>query len=114
MAEPQASTGTNAFLESARSSSAMIAMGVIAILMVMILPIPTFLLDILLSFSIAISIIILLMSMYVLKPLQFSVFPSVLLMVTLLRLSLNVASTRLILLHGNEGTQAAGQVIQSF
>jgi len=114
MAELQAGTGRNAFLESARSSSAMIAMGVIAILMVMILPIPTFLLDILLSFSIAISIIILLMSMYVLKPLQFSVFPSVLLLVTLLRLALNVASTRLILLHGNEGTSAAGQVIQSF
>ncbi|NLN39981.1 MAG: flagellar biosynthesis protein FlhA [Smithella sp.] len=114
MAEPQVSAGGNAFLESARSSSAMIAMGVIAILMVMILPIPTFLLDVLLSFSIAISIIILLMSMYVLKPLQFSVFPSVLLLVTLLRLALNVASTRLILLHGNEGTSAAGQVIQSF
>ncbi len=114
MAEPQVSAGGNAFLESARSSSAMIAMGVIAILMVMILPIPTFLLDVLLSFSIAISIIILLMSMYVLKPLQFSVFPSVLLLVTLLRLALNVASTRLILLHGSEGTSAAGQVIQSF
>lgn len=114
MAETQVTASRNAFLESARSSSAMIAMGVIAILMVMILPIPTFLLDILLSFSIAISIIILLMSMYVLKPLQFSVFPSILLMVTLLRLSLNVASTRLILLHGNEGTSAAGQVIQSF
>lgn len=114
MADAQAVTGRNAFLESARSSSAMIAMGVIAILMVMIIPIPTFLLDILLSFSIAISIIILLMSMYVLKPLQFSVFPSVLLMVTLLRLSLNVASTRLVLLHGNEGTSAAGHVIQAF
>jgi len=114
MAEAQVTTGRNAFLDSARSSSAMIAMGVIAILMVMIIPIPTFLLDILLSFSIAISIIILLMSMYVLKPLQFSVFPSVLLMVTLLRLSLNVASTRLILLHGSEGTSAAGHVIQAF
>jgi len=114
MAQAQTTIGTNTFLESARSSSAMIAMGVIAILMVMIVPIPTFLLDILLSFSIAISIIILLMSMYVLKPLQFSVFPSVLLIVTLLRLSLNVASTRLILLHGNEGTSAAGQVIQAF
>lgn len=114
MADAQVTTGRNAFLDSARSSSAMIAMGVIAILMVMIIPIPTFLLDILLSFSIAISIIILLMSMYVLKPLQFSVFPSVLLMVTLLRLSLNVASTRLILLHGSEGTSAAGQVIHAF
>jgi len=114
MAEAQATVGRNTFLDSARSSSAMIAMAVTAILMVMIIPIPTFLLDILLSFSLAISIIILLMSMYVLKPLQFSVFPSILLMVTLLRLSLNVASTRMILLHGNEGTSAAGQVIQAF
>jgi flagellar biosynthesis protein FlhA len=106
--------GKNPLLDSAKSSSAMVAMGVIAILMVMIIPIPTFLLDILLSFSITFSIIILLMSMYVLKPLQFSVFPSVLLMITLLRLSLNVASTRLVLLHGNEGTEAAGQVIKAF
>ena len=106
--------GRNPFIDSARSSSAMMAMGVIAILMVMIIPIPTFLLDILLSFSLTLSIIILLMSMYVLKPLQFSVFPSVLLIATLLRLSLNVASTRLILLHGNEGTEAAGQVIKAF
>jgi len=106
--------GTNPFIDSAKSSSAMMAMGVIAILMVMIIPIPTFLLDILLSFSITFSIIILLMSMYVLKPLHFSVFPSVLLIATLLRLSLNVASTRLILLHGNEGTAAAGQVIKAF
>lgn len=104
----------NTFFDAMKSSSAMMAMAVIAILMVMIIPIPTFLLDIFLAFSIVFSIIILLMSMYVLKPLQFSVFPSVLLMVTLLRLSLNVASTRLVLLHGNEGTAAAGQVIQSF
>lgn len=104
----------NTFFEAMKSSSAMMAMAVIAILMVMIIPIPTFMLDIFLAFSITFSIIILLMSMYVLKPLQFSVFPSVLLMVTLLRLSLNVASTRLILLHGNEGTAAAGQVIKSF
>lgn len=104
----------NTFFDAMKSNSAMMAMAVIAILMVMIIPIPTFLLDILLAFSITFSIIILLMSMYVLKPLQFSVFPSVLLMVTLLRLSLNVASTRLILLHGNEGTAAAGEVIKSF
>lgn len=114
MANAQEMTGRNTFLDSATSNSAMIAMAVVAILMVMIIPIPTFLLDILLSLSLALSIIILLMSMYVLKPLQFSVFPSVLLIVTLLRLSLNVASTRLILLHGNEGTSAAGQVIQAF
>ena len=114
MTAQQTTTGKNPFLDSARSSSAIIAMAVVAILLVMIVPIPPFVLDILLSFSIALSIIILLMSMYVLKPLQFSVFPSVLLIVTLLRLSLNVASTRLILLHGNEGTSAAGQVIQAF
>src|SRR5512138_3526514 len=114
MADAQGITGRNTFMDSATSNSAMIAMAVIAILMVMIIPIPTFLLDILLSLSLALSIIILLMSMYVLKPLQFSVFPSVLLMVTLLRLSLNVASSRLILLHGSEGTGAAGQVIKAF
>jgi flagellar biosynthesis protein FlhA len=95
-------------------SSAMLAIGVIGILLVMLVPLPTFILDILLSFSITISIIILLMSMYVMKPLDFSAFPSVLLTVTLLRLSLNVASTRLILLHGHEGTGAAGQVIKAF
>jgi flagellar biosynthesis protein FlhA len=95
-------------------SSAMLAVGVIGILLVMLVPLPTFILDILLSFSITISIIILLMSMYVMKPLDFSAFPSVLLTVTLLRLSLNVASTRLILLHGHEGTGAAGEVIKAF
>ena len=100
--------------EMMTSSSAMLAMGVIGILLVMMVPLPTFVLDLLLSFSITISIIILLMSMYVLKPLDFSAFPSVLLTVTLLRLSLNVASTRLILLHGNEGAGAAGQVIKAF
>ena len=102
------------FSEMMTSSSAVLAIGVIGILLVMVVPLPTMVLDILLSFSITISIIILLMSTYVLKPLEFSAFPSVLLIVTLLRLSLNVASTRLILLHGNEGTGAAGQVIKAF
>jgi flagellar biosynthesis protein FlhA len=100
--------------DMARSSSVLLAVCVIAILLVMIVPLPTIVLDVLLSLSIIISIMILLMSMYVLKPLDFSAFPSVLLVVTLLRLSLNVASTRLILLHGNEGTGAAGQVIKAF
>jgi flagellar biosynthesis protein FlhA len=97
-----------------RGSSVLLAICVIGILLVMMVPLPTVILDLLLSLSIIISIIILLMSMYVLKPLDFSSFPSVLLVVTLLRLSLNVASTRLILLHGNEGTEAAGQVIKAF
>lgn len=96
------------------SGSALMAISVVGILMVMIIPLPTWMLDLLLSVSIVLSIVILLMSLYVTKPLDFSVFPSVLLTVTLLRLSLNVASARLILLHGNEGTGAAGQVIKSF
>ncbi len=110
----QATGAVGRFSELTRSSSMMMALGVIGILMVMMIPLPTLLLDILLSFSITVSIIILLMSMYVLKPLDFSIFPSILLVVTLLRLSLNVASTRLILLHGNEGATAAGHVIHAF
>ncbi|MBN1380261.1 MAG: flagellar biosynthesis protein FlhA [Deltaproteobacteria bacterium] len=96
------------------SSSAFLAIAVIGILLVMMVPLPPMILDILLSFSITLSIIILLMAMFVSKPLDFSTFPSVLLTVTLLRLSLNVASTRLILLHGSEGAGAAGQVIKAF
>ena len=103
-----------AFGDIFRNSSAMMAFGVIGILVVMMIPLPPIILDILLSFNIAISIIIMLMSMYILKPLDFSTFPSILLIVTLMRLSLNVASTRLILLHGSEGTGAAGQVIKAF
>ncbi|HET6489617.1 MAG TPA: flagellar biosynthesis protein FlhA [Syntrophales bacterium] len=92
----------------------LMGLGVIGVLMVMVIPLPALIIDLLLSLSITIAIVILLMSMFVLKPLDFSVFPSVLLTVTLFRLSLNVASTRLILLHGNEGTGAAGQVIKAF
>ncbi|MEC4889486.1 MAG: flagellar biosynthesis protein FlhA [Nitrospira sp.] len=90
------------------------SVGVVAILMVMLLPLPRFLLDLLLSFDITVSVIVLLVGLQVRRPIEFSVFPSVLLMVTLLRLSLNIASTRLILLHGNEGAAAAGEVIRAF
>jgi flagellar biosynthesis protein FlhA len=95
-------------------SDLLTAVGVIAILLIMIFPLPTILLDILLSLSITFSIVILLTSMYLTNPLEFSTYPSLLLLTTLFRLSLNIASTRLILLHGNEGPSAAGQVIQSF
>ncbi len=91
-----------------------VAIGVMIIMAVMVMPIPPFALDILLSFSLTFAIIILLVSIFMLAPLEFSIFPSLLLVVTLLRLSLNVASTRIILLHGSEGPDAAGQVIQSF
>lgn len=87
---------------------------IVGILMAMIIPLPPFLLDFLLALNITLGIIILITTMYTEKPLDFSVFPSVLLMLTLFRLSLNIASTRLILLHGNEGEKAAGAVIQSF
>jgi flagellar biosynthesis protein FlhA len=91
-----------------------ISVGVVAILMVMLLPLPRFVLDLLLSFDITLSVVILLVGLQVRRPIEFSVFPSVLLMITLFRLSLNIASTRLILLHGNEGAGAAGEVIRAF
>ncbi len=97
-----------------RGGDVMLALGVVGVIAVMVVPIPTPLLDALLAFSITFSLVILLVSMYTLEPLEFSVFPSLLLVMTLFRLSLNVASTRLILLHGNEGAGAAGRVINSF
>ncbi len=97
-----------------KNSDILIALSVVGILILMIIPLPRFLLDILLSFDITLSVIILLVAMYVLKPLDFSIFPSLLLVATLFRLSLNIASTRLILLHGSEGPEAAGKVIKAF
>ena len=97
-----------------RPQELLVAAGIIVILGVMVMPIPTFMLDILLSFSITFSLIVLMVGVFMLSPLEFSVFPSLLLVVTLLRLSLNIASTRIILLNGDQGTSAAGEVIQSF
>ena len=90
------------------------AVGVICILIVLILPLPPMLLDLLLGVSLTISVIILMTVLFVEKPLQMSSFPTILLIVTMLRLSLNIASTRLILSHGHQGTDAAGHVIQAF
>ena len=98
----------------AKNSDIFMAVAVICILAFMVMPLPTLLLDLLLSFSITFSLIILLASMYVQHPLELSAFPSILLLATLFRLALNVASTRIILLHGNEGTLAAGKVIKAF
>jgi len=89
--------------------------GILLILMVMIVPIHPFILDLFLAFSLAFSVIVMLVAMYTKKPLDFSTFPSVLLISTLFRLALNVASTRNILLHGGtDGTEAAGHIIKSF
>jgi flagellar biosynthesis protein FlhA len=87
---------------------------IILILSMMVLPLPTFVLDVFFTFNIAISIMVLLVAMYTMKPLDFAIFPTVLLVTTLLRLSLNVASTRVILLHGHTGPDAAGKVIEAF
>jgi len=95
-------------------SDVLVAVGIILILIFMIVPIPAFMLDLSLTMSITLSILIILVSSYVRKPLDFSVFPSVLLIATLLRLSLNIASTRLILTRGELGTEAAGKVIKAF
>ncbi|MGP0174896.1 flagellar biosynthesis protein FlhA [Pseudomonas sp. NCHU5208] len=93
-------------------------LGIPLLLLVMLgmvmLPVPAFLLDVLFTFSIALSIVVLLVSIYALRPLDFAVFPTILLAATLLRLALNVASTRVVLLNGHEGHGAAGQVIQAF
>jgi len=86
----------------------------IGLIFVMLVPMPSFLLDLLLATSITASVLVFLSAMHILRPAQFSVFPSLLLLLTLFRLSLNLASSRRILLHGNEGASAAGQVIQAF
>ncbi|WP_406564741.1 flagellar biosynthesis protein FlhA [Marinobacter nanhaiticus] len=85
-----------------------------ALLGMMILPMPVFLLDVLFTFNITLSIVILLVCVYAMRPMEFAAFPTVLLVATLLRLALNVASTRIVLLNGHEGGAAAGKVIESF
>ncbi len=86
----------------------------LVMLAMMMLPVPAFLLDVFFTFNIALSIVVLLVCVYALRPLDFAVFPTILLVATLLRLALNVASTRVVMLHGQEGHAAAGKVIQAF
>src|SRR5580692_7292287 len=91
-----------------------VPIGVLGIVMAMITPLPPFLMDVLISANITLSVIVLLVSLYITKPVEFSVFPTTLLLMTLFRLALNISSARLILLNGNTGTSAAGEVIQAF
>jgi flagellar biosynthesis protein FlhA len=91
-----------------------LAIAIMAILVVLILPLPTWLLDFALALSLSFSILILMTAVFIRKPLEFSSFPAILLITTMLRLALNLASTRLILSHGNEGTTASGYIIQAF
>jgi len=97
-----------------KNSDIYVALALIGVLSLMIIPLPAFVLDIFLAANMTIALAILLICLYTVQPLDFSVFPSVLLVTTLFRLSLNIASTRLILLHGSEGTDAAGAVIKAF
>ena len=96
------------------NSDIYMAIALIGVLSLMIIPVPAFLLDVFLAANITIALVILLVCLYTVQPLDFSVFPSILLVTTLFRLALNIASTRLILLHGNEGVEAAGGVIKAF
>jgi flagellar biosynthesis protein FlhA len=90
------------------------AVGIVAMLSILFLPIPAFMIDIGLAFSMALSVLILMVSLWIQKPLEFSSFPTILLIATMTRLSLNIATTRVILSHGNEGEHAAGGVIAGF
>lgn len=91
-----------------------VPIAVLGIVLAMIAPLPPFLLDILISANITLSVVVLLVSLYITRPVEFSVFPTTLLLMTLFRLALNISSARLILLNGNTGTAAAGEVIQAF
>ncbi len=91
-----------------------VPIGVLAVLAMIVLPLPPLALDVLFTFNIALSLVVVMAVFYVLRPLEFGVFPTVLLLATVLRLALNVASTRVVLLHGHTGSHAAGKVVQSF
>ena len=97
-----------------KNSDMVTAVAVVGILIFMVIPLPAMVLDLLISFNITFALVILLASMYTVSPLELSSFPSILLLITLFRLSLNVASTRIILIHGGEGAMAAGKVINAF
>src|SRR5262252_5221033 len=87
---------------------------VLAIVLIMITPIPPFLLDVMISTNIMLSVVVLLVSLYIRRAVEFSVFPTTLLLLTLFRLALNISSSRAILLNGNSGTSAAGEIIGAF
>ena len=101
-------------VKSSNLSQLLVPVALLSVVMLMVVPMPPLLLDLLLSVDIGLSVVLLLTVVYVKNPVEFSVFPSLLLLLTLLRLALNVAATRLILMHGHEGVEAAGHVIMAF
>jgi flagellar biosynthesis protein FlhA len=100
--------------KASKPTHLLVPVALLAVVVLMIVPLPPLLLDLLLSVDIALAVVLLLTSIYVKSPVEFSVFPSLLLLLTMIRLSLNIASTRLVLLNGGDGTEAAGSVIQAF
>ena len=114
MATRQNTSGQNALAYLGKNSDITLALAVVCLLMALFLPMPSWLLDFALAISITFAVLILMTALFIEKPLEFSSFPTILLISTMLRLSLNVASTRLILSHGHEGTAAAGHVIETF
>ncbi len=101
-------------VKSSSVSQLLVPVALLSVVMLMVVPMPPLLLDLLLSIDIGLSVVLLLTVVYVKQPVEFSVFPSLLLLLTLMRLALNVAATRLILMHGHEGVEAAGHVIMAF
>jgi flagellar biosynthesis protein FlhA len=115
--KPQPTTATpspNPLTRIGSISELGVPLAVLGIVMAMIMPLPAFLLDVLISANITVSVIVLLVAMHITRPVEFSVFPTTLLLLTLFRLALNISSSRLILIHGNTGTRAAGEVIEAF
>src|SRR5579859_1834841 len=96
-----------------KNSDLFVAFAVVMVVVMLFIPLPSIFLDVLITFNITMALVVVLITMYTLEPLHFSIFPTLLLITTLLRLALNVSATRLILLHGNEGPAAAGHVIES-
>src|SRR5579863_6546262 len=109
-----AASSTMPALREVLRSGVGVPLGVLSVLAMIVLPLPPMALDVLFTFSIALSIVIVMAVFYVARPIEFGTFPTVLLLATLLRLALNVASTRVVLLNGHTGSQAAGHVIKSF
>lgn len=113
-AGPSAATSLADSLAGVAWADLTVPLAVLAVVLAMIAPLPAFVLDFLIAVNITLSVIVLLVGMYITRPVEFSVFPTTLLLLTLFRLALNISSSRLILLHGNTGTAAAGQVIEAF
>jgi len=113
-ARPRATVVARTLFDPATAAEMGVPLAVLAIVLAMVTPLPPFLMDLLIVVNITISVVVLLVAMSILKPVEFSVFPAALLLMTLFRLSLNVSSARLILLNGNGGTSAAGHVIEAF